>query len=182
MYKTLTTVTLVANEGILLKTGDLHFLIDGLHHAPHHYPDFSPVSKENLKKIIQQQPPFKTLDYLLFTHGHGDHFSPFYTAKYLRYNTPKAVFMPQVATKEYQALLMLIKEKRQTHYELNCPLGQKRYIQLEKQIGLTLFQTKHASKAYQDIPNYCFMLSINEKNYLFIADADYDQAYFSEML
>lgn len=174
------TATLVANAGILLEYNHTRILIDGIHYDRRHY--FSPMSDKILNEFIEGKGQFANIDYLLFTHNHVDHFSPKYTMKYLVKNTVRTVFLPKAGDGKFTEL----KNYMQSHFInarlLDMPLG-KRYTYLVGEgIGITVFNTVHMGDQFSDVENYCYVITMNGKNILFIADGDYKEKYFKESL
>lgn len=180
MFNDQIKVTLLANEGILIEHAGFKLLIDALHDK--NRGGFSPVSQENLKKIISAEAPFDGVSYLIFTHCHEDHFSPDILLEYLLYNQVQMLFLPDIQSKEYEDLRK-ITELRKTNVQLlNLPLFKKNSVRLNDSSKLTYFNSIHAGNAYKDVENYCFLLELGQKNLFFLADADYNVDYFDEML
>ncbi len=79
------TVTYIANEGFLLKSGDQKVLIDALFGKEDL--NFCEVpSADLLQQMLDAKPPFDDVDVVLVTHDHRDHFDPELTMKYLQRN------------------------------------------------------------------------------------------------
>ena len=180
--KNLLKITLIANEGILFQTPEITLLIDALHHDPLGVPDFSPVSEQLLRQIIHHESIFSSVDYLLFTHNHGDHFSPYFTKRYIECNRPRGLIVPYSDTEEYAALIQCAKKRRIPYYELNLPFFEKHCFSLSHHVELSVFRTNHASTIFTDTENYCFLLKVYGKNHLFLADADYDVSYLKTII
>ena len=85
-------VTLVANTGLLLRCGDTGILADALCSPGEH--GFSAPSPETWEKLLCGEPPFETVDTLLFTHLHSDHFSPERTLEFLQRRRVKGLLLP----------------------------------------------------------------------------------------
>ena len=71
----------IANEGVLLSSGNQKVLVDALFSKPH--PDYNAPAKTTLKKILAGQPPFDNVTLVLVTHNHRDHFEASLAAKFL---------------------------------------------------------------------------------------------------
>jgi L-ascorbate metabolism protein UlaG (beta-lactamase superfamily) len=74
-------LTYVANMGVLVGSGDLKVLIDGLVDEPN--PVYRVPAPETLKSIMKGEPPFDGVDLVLVTHKDRDHFSGTLAARYL---------------------------------------------------------------------------------------------------
>ena len=84
------TITFLANEGVMLSSGDKKVLIDGLFLK---YKTGFALPADSTQRALQQaRPPFDGVDLILATHQHGDHFEPMPVAAHLR-ATPGATFL-----------------------------------------------------------------------------------------
>ena len=79
------------NSSLLVWTGRTKLLIDGLHGPAF---DFSPMTPTARRGLAQGIPPFDRVDYLLFTHGHPDHFSLSEAAAFLSRHTVAGLILP----------------------------------------------------------------------------------------
>jgi len=83
-------VTYLANEGFLLASADHKVLIDGLfREGVEGYPTLPAESRE---RVETAQPPFDTVDLVLATHHHDDHFHALAICRFLESN-PLAEFV-----------------------------------------------------------------------------------------
>ena len=85
--------TFLVNAAVLLEFRGTKLLIDGIYDENGHC--FSNLSERQWEKLKAGEGEFAGIEYLLFTHEHGDHFSPQRVAEYLEYRQPKAIFMPR---------------------------------------------------------------------------------------
>jgi L-ascorbate metabolism protein UlaG (beta-lactamase superfamily) len=74
-------LTFIANEGVLVSSGDKKVLIDALFDKPN--PEYRAPSPEVLDKIMKGEPPFEGVDLVLVTHNHPDHFDASLAARYM---------------------------------------------------------------------------------------------------
>ncbi len=79
----------LANEGFLLTSGDDKVLIDGLFRDGGDYATLSLESRETVETAL---PPFDTVDVVLATHHHADHFHALAVCRFLDSN-PLAQFV-----------------------------------------------------------------------------------------
>ena len=79
----------LANEGFLLTSGDHKVLIDGLFREGGDYATLSLESRETVETAL---PPFDTVDVVLATHHHADHFHAVAVCRFLDSN-PLAQFV-----------------------------------------------------------------------------------------
>ncbi len=74
-------LTYVANEGVLLTSGETKILVDALFDRPN--PEYRAPSAETLDKMMKGIAPFDGVDLVLVTHDHPDHFDAALAAHYL---------------------------------------------------------------------------------------------------
>jgi len=174
-------ITLIANQGLLLESDGGKILIDALHEK--NKGGFSPVSEENRRKLLNGESPFSDVSYLIFTHRHEDHYSASLLQEYLRHQNVKMLLLPDASVENDDALHSTIDALKINAYYFELPLFQKANLTLGDGIRLTYFNAVHAGgEAYKDIENYCILLELDQKKLLFLADADYDLAYFETQL
>ena len=78
------SVTFLANEGVLLSSGGTQVLIDALFVK---YGDGYAVPADSTQAALERaRPPFDSVDLVLVTHRHGDHFHPVPAAAHLAAN------------------------------------------------------------------------------------------------
>lgn len=90
-------VTYIANMGVLVSSASKTVLIDALFDKHRTYT--SPAPKI-LSKIHKQEAPFNSIDLILVTHNHSDHFSAPIIAKYLATNLKTKVICSNVTSSE----------------------------------------------------------------------------------
>jgi L-ascorbate metabolism protein UlaG (beta-lactamase superfamily) len=78
----------IANEGVLLSSGETKVLIDAVFDKPH--PDYRAPAAEVLDKMMKGIAPFDGVDLLLVTHNHPDHFAAPLAARFMA-ASPKTV-------------------------------------------------------------------------------------------
>lgn len=84
------TVTLVANEGVMIAGGGRKVLIDALFER--YGPEYPVPHDSTCAALARAARPFDRVDLVLATHWHGDHFHPAPVAAHLRAN-PRARFV-----------------------------------------------------------------------------------------
>lgn len=78
-------LTYLANEGVLLSSGDRQVILDGLFRF---YRDAFPLAPDSVRAALEHaRPPFDGIDLVLVTHRHGDHFHPTDVARHLEANS-----------------------------------------------------------------------------------------------
>jgi L-ascorbate metabolism protein UlaG (beta-lactamase superfamily) len=79
------TITYLANEGVMLQSGNKKVLIDGLFLK--YKQDFAVPADSTQAALREARAPFDSIDLVLVTHHHGDHFHPAPIAAHLRANS-----------------------------------------------------------------------------------------------
>lgn len=170
-------VTFLVNAAVLLEYKGSKLLIDGIYDENGHC--FSNLSEEQWNKMKAGQGEFAEIDYLLFTHEHGDHFSPQRVSEYLDYQQPKAIFMPKDGSAALEELYRKTVEKKIPCALLNRALCRKTVFHPEKDIHIQAFQTRHLDRIYWNVPHFCYLVEFGEKKLLFTGDVDFTQENFS---
>lgn len=175
-------ITLIANAGILVEYNEVGFLVDGIHTADD--PPFSRVSEADLAAMRQGVPPFTHLDYLLFTHEHGDHCSPRNVLAHIYARPVKGIFLPDAAhgSEELARLLRHILRLGIPHWNLGLEPGTCRRISLTSHLQVTVIGTRHTGPQYQEVRNDCFLLELDGRTLLFTGDGDHVWDYYAPAL
>lgn len=163
--------TLLANAGILLEFRGTRLLIDGIYDERGHC--FSNLSAEQWEGLKAGTGEFSGIDYLLFTHEHGDHFSPERVMEYLDHQKPKALFLPG----EGSAALHALQEKAE-RLQIPCALLEEKVcrntvFKPEEGICIKAVPARHLDKIYWEVPHFCYLLELGGKRLFFTADADF---------
>ena len=170
--------TFLVNAAVLLEFRGTKLLIDGIYDENGHC--FSNLSERQWEKLKAGEGEFAGIEYLLFTHEHGDHFSPQRVAEYLEYRQPKAIFMPRDGSAALRALQKKAEGMGIPCVLLHRELCRKTVFRPEQEIRIRAFQTRHLDKLYWDVPHFCYLLECGEKKLLFTADVDFTQEDFSD--
>lgn len=172
--------TLIANAGVLIQYENVSILVDGIHCDKRH--EFSPMSKNTLAEFLDGKGQFANIDFLLFTHIHLDHFSAKYTMQYLKNNVVRIVFMPKKGDGKCTELQNYMTAKNINVRLLDMPFKKRYTYLIGDNIGVTVFNAIHMGEQFKDVENYCYILTIENKNILFLSDADYNAQYLGQML
>lgn len=168
-------VLLIANAGILLEIDGIRFLIDGLHHSTE-YP-FSMVPEYLLDAMNEGDNIFRSVDFVIFTHDHPDHYSPYCLYSYLHHNSVRRVILPAISNKtpEEDQLAAYMEERHIPSWRVGLPRGKYHSYQLMPEVYLTALGMKHTGEMFADRNCDCLMLTVRGKNVLITSDCDYTQ-------
>ncbi len=169
-------VTLTANAGVLLRYRDTAILLDALFSDEKQA--FCSPSSETVEKILYGEPPFDRVDYLMFTHLHGDHFSEELTREFLSRRTVKGLLLPGSGKLEQSDFFNFVKETGTPCYTLT-EQTLKTVFRLSPNVQVTAYRMLHLDKKYHDVPHFCYRIAFGEKKLLFTSDADYTEETFT---
>lgn len=170
--------TLLANAGILLCYGNTTMLVDGIYGREPHY--FSNLKRGVWEQMLQGEAPFESIDYLLFTHDHPDHFSAEMIVEFLRERPVKGVFLPDSPVIRESGLDTFLAERKIPFVCLSREAGNAAY-RVASGVTVRAIPTRHLDKKFQDVQHLCYLLTFGEKSLLFTADADYTQERFESI-
>lgn len=153
------TVTLLANTGILLRFSNIKILIDALHSEK--TVQFSSVSNQLLERISKGEGIFSDIDYMLFTHGHPDHYSKYWADKFIKHHPNTTVITPTQDILNRENVFVLRK-------------GEEDFIL--PRLNLICKRIVHDGMEYAAVPNYGFMLTIQGHTFSVFGDAPINES------
>lgn len=175
------SITLLANAGLLIDTGRLRMLVDGIYSETGH--TFSTIPKDIEKRLIEGGGEFDNIQYLLFTHLHPDHFDRHKAREFIENNKVSGVFFPledscavDIEMKEFIAELH---DNKTPIVPLSLKRGEQRRITIDSETEVTAFGTGHMGVQYSDVPNICYLITSGGKTLLITGDADFQAADFA---
>lgn len=171
-------VTLIANAGLLLQYEGCTLLLDGIFGREGH--PFSCLSSDTWQAMLQGNAPFESVDYLLFSHAHPDHFSPAMAREFLEHRHVKGVFMPEGRTVLQSGFLEFLRQ-REIPCALMSPQTDRADYHIEPGITVRGLSTHHLDKQYQRVHHTCYLVTFGKKRVLFTSDVDYTQETFASI-
>lgn len=162
-------ITYIANEGVLISSGDKQVLIDGLHREyKRHYAFLPPAQRE---KIETSKAPFDTIDLILVSHLHLDHFHPESVGLHLQHNSKATLVsshqvIDQVEKnfKNYDAI--------KTRVTSATPPWTERVAIKVAGIDFEVLGLRHGGENFRWIQNLGHIINLGGKKLLHIGDAD----------
>jgi glyoxylase-like metal-dependent hydrolase (beta-lactamase superfamily II) len=98
-------ITYIANEGVLLASGDKQVLIDGLHRNDRTFSHYAFLPTAERKRIETAKAPFDKIDLLLFSHRHYDHFHAEAAGLHLQHNPNTLLVSSQQVVSDADAFI-----------------------------------------------------------------------------
>lgn len=171
-------VTYIANEGVLISSGDKHVLIDGLHRQ--YKPDYAFPPDNLLKSLESAAPPYDKISLILVTHLHLDHFHPLSVGMHLQNNrNARLVSSEQIAEgvkKEFNGFSTIESRVERVPHEW------KRKVALNVSgINLKGLGLRHSSPHFSWIQNLGYVVELGGTKFLHIGDADMTEENFSSL-
>ena len=169
-------VTLAANAGVLLSHPAGNLLIDGLFQADH--VPFSSLPAGTLQALLQGHPPYDRIDYLLFTHAHPDHFSPEVVLAFLEHRRVRGVLLPPSRT-PHTRLRQALADRGIPCLTAGSALPGD--ITLADGLRIRTLPTRHLDQKFRDVPHVALLVTLDGRDLLFTADADYTTETFPDL-
>lgn len=169
-------VTLVANAGLLLRYQDSSILLDALFSGEScSFCEASPATRE---RLLRGDSPFDSVDYVLFTHLHEDHFSEALTREFLLSHRVKGLVLPYSERLEQRGFFDFVQESGTPCHVLTWD-SCKAEFRLSDTIRISALRTLHLDEKYHGVLHFCYLISCGEKKLLFTSDVDYTREQLS---
>lgn len=164
--------TYIGNAGFLLEWDGKKLLIDGIYTINSAASLFSNTPEETSEAMILGKGIFRDINYILFTHNHGDHMDPQKVLKYLeKNNIHRIIFSDGDGNiKDFKDSL---EEMKIPYTSMDLELGREKEIDLGD-IRIKYFRTLHEGKIYEDVENYGFIIEIMNRRILVLGDCTFD--------
>jgi len=170
------SIKYIANEGVLISSGEKTILIDGLHRE--YKPAYLFPPADLLQSLETAQKPYDKINLLLVSHVHLDHFHPQSIGLYLKNNPQSNFVSSEQATGEiaknfadYEKIKSRI---RPVSYEW------KKTVEFnENGVKIKFLSLRHANPQFISIQNLGHLIEIGGRKLLHIGDADMTAENFS---
>ena len=150
-------LTYVANEGVLVSSGEAKVLIDALFDKPNK--EYRTPSQEVLGKIMKGEAPFDGVDLVLVTHDHPDHFDASLAARYMETVPGPMLLAPADAVAEMREASADWTKIKARVVPLDIKVGGKERRDV-KRIPVTAFRTLHSGDRESPM-NVMFLFELN---------------------
>jgi L-ascorbate metabolism protein UlaG (beta-lactamase superfamily) len=162
-------ITYIANEGVLISSGDKQVLIDGLHREYQRAYAFLPPLQRD--KIENAQSPFDQIDLVLVSHRHLDHFHPESVGLHLQHN-PNAVLVSSQQVVDEVANNFKDFQTIKARVTATTPAWKERRAMKVADIDLEVLGIRHGTGRHPSIQNLGHLIKLGGKKLLHVGDAD----------
>ncbi len=176
--KDIINIISVTNAGVVISNGHTGLLVDGLYEET---PPFPPMPDYLAEDLLQGRQPGGKVDFLLFTHLHGDHFSIGKILPYLDHNSLKGMVFPWEYT-VFDKLEAPLAKHKTASYPLMLARGAGRQISLCDGLTIRAWNTGHMGSQFTAVDHYSFFINLGEQNILVTGDSDFDEEGFRQMI
>lgn len=170
------TVRYIANEGVLIASGDKQILIDGLHREYKPAYLFPPPEMQSV--LENARPPYDKINFILVSHVHLDHFHPQSIGLYLKSNE-RAIFASSGQAVDEVAKDFADHEKVRAQIRPVTHEWKKSSEIDQGGVKIKFLGLRHSGERFKDIQNFGHVIEIGGKKLLHIGDADMTAENFS---
>ncbi|HET9426137.1 MAG TPA: MBL fold metallo-hydrolase [Gemmatimonadaceae bacterium] len=171
------TVTFLANEGVLLSSGTRKVLIDALFDP---YSMYAVPHDSTQGALRQARAPFDSVDLVLVTHWHGDHFGAAPVAMHLAAN-PRATL---VASQQVMDSLRRYAPARSIAASRTLaravPSGERRR-EVINGVPVEILGVTHGSGRHRDVQHRGYIVEMGGRRILHLGDTEFTEAEFSRL-
>lgn len=161
-------VRFLANEGVLLTAGQDKVLIDGLFVR---YGDYATPDWRTARHLVLAEPPFDSVDVVLVTHYHGDHFAPEPVAGHLRYNPRSALVTSQQVIDSLRAGASLTGVAAERIMPRTMKPGTRRREKING-VAVELLGVPHGGRRHRHVEHVGFIVEMGGRRVLHLGDTD----------
>ena len=168
-------VRYIANEGVLISSTDRRVLIDGLHRK---YRDaYAYLPDREREKMETAAAPFDSIDLVLVSHMHGDHFHPESVGRHLSSSRKTVLATSQQIVDEIAGKFAGYSEIK----DRVTPIPFKLLDRATKRVGgvdVEFLSVGHGTGRHETIQNLGHVFVLGGKKFLHLGDAPTDAAIF----
>lgn len=169
------SVTLIANAGVLIQCGKVRILLDAIQDAGQ-YP-FSSTPGAVLEEMFSRTGdcPYRNADFLIFSHGHPDHFSGELAEKYVASNQVRRIVCGPAEDEKGHSFLEAAGRKGISMWKLRWERGALRQYRLTRDICMTALCMRHMPDLFPEDLCSSLLFQYEGKNVLFLTDCSYGE-------
>ena len=166
------TITFLANEGVMLSSGTQKVLIDALFQK---YQTGYAVPADSTRATLERaRAPFDSVDVVLVTHRHGDHFHPASVAAHMRAN-PHAVLL--TSRQVIDSLRERYDAAGLTDSRIMSPtvaVGTRRRVVVNG-ITIEVLGLPHVGRRHRRVQHWGYIVELGGRRVLHVGDAEVNE-------
>lgn len=162
-------IVYIANEGVLISSGDKQVLIDGLHRE--YGRDYAFLPDAQREKIETAKSPFDQIDLVLVSHMHLDHFHPESVGLYLQHNPNALLVTSEQVVNEVEKNFKNFQAIKPRITATTPPPKEKVAMNLAG-IDFEILRLSHGTGRHAAIQNLGHVIKLGGKKLLHVGDAD----------
>ena len=166
------TITYLANEGVLLSSGSTQVLIDAL--FLRYGPEYAIPADSTQSALERARTPFDSVDLVLVTHRHGDHFHPDPLAAHLRAN-PSATLLTSQQVIDSMRHVPGIGRLVPRMVARTMPPGTRRRV-IVNGLPVDLLGLPHGGRRHRHVEHLAYVVELGGRRVLHVGDAELTEA------
>ena len=170
------TITFLANEGVMLSSGSQKVLIDALFLK--YGPGYAVPSDSTQASLQHARAPFDSVDVILVTHRHGDHFHPVPMAGHLRAN-PRATLLTSQQVIDSLGSQLSAEELRSPRIMSRTTAPGARRRESIAGITVEVLGLPHGGSRHRSVEHLGYVVEIGGRRVLHVGDTDVSEANFA---
>ena len=170
-------VTYLGNAGLMVSHGEQQVLFDPFFH--NHYNTYQLVPADIRAAIFAKTPPYDSIEMILISHAHGDHFDGKDVVEYLKLNSATVLLAPSQAIEQLKAIDDYAAVANQIH-GIDLVYGDQPIEMTFAGVTVGVVRIPHAGwPGRADVSNLVYRVSLNhEVTVMHMGDADPDDVHF----
>jgi L-ascorbate metabolism protein UlaG (beta-lactamase superfamily) len=172
------TVTFLANEGVMLASGETKVLIDALFQK--YERGYAVPHDSTQRALASARGPFDGVDLVLVTHRHGDHFHPAPIAAHMRANAQATLVTSRQVIDSLRGRLTLaaLREPR-IAARTTAPGLQRREV--INGVSVHLLGLPHGGRRHRQVEHLGFLVELGGRRILHVGDTDFEGGVFERL-
>ncbi len=170
-------VTYLGNTGLMVSHGDEQIMFDPFFH--NHYNNYQLVPADIRTAIFDNETPYESIEMILISHAHGDHFDANDLVKYLKLNPKTKLIAPTQAVDQLKKHDGFVGIEKQIH-GINLIYGDQPVEVELGEIKVEIVRIPHAGwPGRADVSNLVYRVTLNDElTVMHMGDADPDDIHF----
>ncbi len=170
-------VTYLGNTGLMVSHGSEQVMFDPFFH--NHYNNYQLVPEKIRTAIFDNKTPYESIEMILISHAHGDHFDANDLVKYLKSNPKTKLLAPTQAVDQLKSYDDFLGIEKQIH-GIDLIYGDQPVEMEMGEIKVEVVRIPHAGwPGRADVSNLVYRVTLNnEITVMHMGDADPDDAHF----